>query len=141
MSKMDTVFPIAAFSPPNPDQICSLYTPHACEPRRLLGLLAELYGQTLQTVFTAIDLIESILDRNERTLRGSPDAPELRQDRMRIAAELSAARMTAVRLSTNLAKVKRVCSLLDRDGDPAPRFATAANVERLIQRSFTVLLQ
>ena len=141
MSKIDNVSHIVAFRSRNTEQICSPYTPQACEPRRLLGLLAESYGQTLQTVFTAIDLIESILDRNEPTLRESSDAPELRQDRLRIAAELFAARMTAVRLSTNLAKVKRACSLLEPDGDPDPRFGTAANVQRLIQRSFTALLQ
>jgi len=107
----------------------------------LLGLLASLNGQSLQTVFRAIELIESALEQVERRLRRNPDVSSLQQDLRRISAQLFAARMTALRLSANLAKARTASSPLGPIVESHHRLATAATIDRLVQRGFAALLR
>jgi hypothetical protein len=90
----------------------------------LVELLTALNGQSLQSAFAAMDLLQIALDQVEAAhavLPDHPGIPKLREETSRLSCELFSARMMAVRLSSTLAHLRQslATSQDDRTADPA----------------------
>jgi hypothetical protein len=104
------------------------------DDQALVDLLTALNGQSLQSVFSAMDVLQLALDRVEAMQALLPDDADIQTQRAEIArlsCELFAVRMIAVRLSATLAHLRQepATSPVGRTADAAsgPRSNAAGN--------------
>jgi hypothetical protein len=98
----------------------------------LIELLTALNGQSLQSAFTAMDVLQFALDRVESAhavLPDDPDLPNLRLERERLSCELFAARMMAVRLSSTLAQMRQALATPHAERTAGPQSALLSRSE------------
>jgi hypothetical protein len=109
--------------PPEPSNLAPM--PDANDVA-LVELLTVLNGQSLQSAFTAMDVLQFALDQVEAThatLPDNPEMPKLRQETARLSCELFAVRMVAVRLSSTLAQLRQALPTLRDDRTAGPALA------------------